>query len=142
VEGNVSKLIEQTESEERIRGVETVLITEDESSVRNLVARILRERGYTVLEASNGQNALDIAREYTGEIHLAITDIIMPGMNGRDLGSRLETMRPDLKVLYVSGYTDNAIVHHGILDSGVAFLQKPFTVGDLTRKVREMLNPS
>jgi two-component system, cell cycle sensor histidine kinase and response regulator CckA len=142
VEGNVSNIKEQPESEEKARGVETVLITEDESSVRNLVARILRERGYIVLEASNGQNALDIAREYTREIHLAITDIIMPGMNGRDLGSRLEAMRPGIKVLYVSGYTDNAIVHHGILDSGVAFLQKPFTVGGLTRKVREMLNPS
>ncbi len=140
VEGKASKLKEEIESEEMAQGIETVLIAEDESSIRSLAARILRERGYTVLEASNGQEALEVARAYAGEILLVITDVIMPEMNGKDLVAQLENGRPQIKVLYISGYTDNAIVHHGILDSGIAFLQKPFTVLNLARKVREVLD--
>jgi CheY-like chemotaxis protein len=140
VEGKVAKLKNEIKSELRTRGVETLLLIEDESSVRSLAARILRERDYTVLEASNGQEALDVAREYAGVIHLTLTDVIMPGMSCKDLVSQLDAMRPGIKVLYTSGYTDNAIVHHGILDSGVTFLQKPFTVEHLERKVREVLD--
>jgi CheY-like chemotaxis protein len=121
-------------------GTETVLIAEDEASVRSLVARVLRDRGYTVLEASNGQEALDAAQKYEGEILLLITDIIMPGMNGKDLAAQLQSIRPDIRTLYVSGYTENAIVHRGILDSEVDFLQKPFTTRNLARKVREVLD--
>ena len=108
--------------------------------MRALACRILRDRGYTVLEASNGKAALDIAREYAGEIHLILTDVVMPGMGGKDLVSQLKTARPDIKALYISGYTDNAIVHHGILDSNVNFLQKPFSVKRLMRKVREAIS--
>ncbi len=90
--------------------------------------------------AANGIEALEIAQKYEGAIHLLITDVVMPGMGGKALVSQLKTIRPETKVLYVSGYTDNAIVHHGILDSGVAFLQKPFTVDGLVRKARAVMD--
>jgi CheY-like chemotaxis protein len=140
VEGDIAELTEESQPEQGARGVETVLIAEDEPSVRALAARILRGRGYTVLEAANGKEALGVAEKYVGEIHLVLTDVVMPGISGRELVSRLEVIRPGIKSLYVSGYTDTAIVHNGMLDSGVAFLQKPFTVDDLTRKIREVLN--
>ncbi len=140
VEGDIAEFMEESKSEQEARGVETVLMAEDEPSVRTLAARILRGRGYTVFEASNGKEALDIAEKYAGEIHLVLTDVVMPGISGRELVSRLETVRPGIKSLYVSGYTDTAIVHNGMLDSGIAFLQKPFTVEDLTRKVREVFD--
>ena len=121
-------------------GAETVLIVEDDFSVRALASRILRERGYTVLEASDGAEALDIAGKYDGDIHLVLADVVMPGMSGRDLVRQFEMARPSIKALYVSGYTNTAIVHHGTLDPDVAFLQKPFAVADLLRKVRAVLN--
>jgi two-component system, cell cycle sensor histidine kinase and response regulator CckA len=140
VEAEILKLKENAETEEMVHGTETVIVAEDEASVRSLVARVLRDRGYTVLEASNGQEALDVAQTHAGEILLLITDIIMPGMNGKDLSARLQVIRPAIKTLYVSGYTENAIIHHGILDSEVDFLQKPFTTKNLVRKVREVLD--
>jgi two-component system, cell cycle sensor histidine kinase and response regulator CckA len=121
-------------------GTETILVVEDEPSVRALAARVLRDRGYKVLEAPDGSEALNIAREYKEEIHMVLTDVIMPGISGTVLVARLEHIRPGIKALYVSGYTDNAIVHHGILDSNVAFLQKPFTADSLVRKIREVLS--
>jgi len=121
-------------------GSETVLVVEDEASVRTLAVRILIDHGYYVLEASNGSEALRIAKEYEGKLHMIVTDVIMPGMSGKTMAAQLEAMRPDIKVLYISGYTDNAIVHHGILDSNVAFLQKPFSIEGLARKVREVLD--
>jgi two-component system cell cycle sensor histidine kinase/response regulator CckA len=121
------------------RGSETILIVEDEAAVRTLASRILRERGYRVLEAADGTEALRIAQEYQSEIHMVLTDVVMPGVGGKALIARLEELRPGIHALYISGYTDNAIVHHGILDSGVAFLQKPFSVDSLLRKVREVL---
>jgi PAS domain S-box-containing protein len=139
-EGKVPRIIQEGKTVQEDRGSETILVTEDESSVRALVARILRERGYTVLEASKGKEALDIAEKYSGEINLLITDVVMPGMGGKALESQLTAIRPSLKALFISGYTDNAIVHHGILDSDVVFLQKPFTVESLTRKVRAVLD--
>jgi len=117
-----------------------VLLVEDEDSVRSLASRILRDRGYRVLEASRGDEALRMAREFDGKIHLVLTDAIMPGMSGSALVSQLRTDRPGIKSLYISGYTDNAIVNYGIVDSHVAFLQKPFTVDGLARKLREVLN--
>jgi two-component system, cell cycle sensor histidine kinase and response regulator CckA len=140
VEGKASTVKKEVESDEMVHGIETVIVAEDEPAVRRLAARVLRERGYTILEASNGQEALEIARAYAGEILLVITDIIMPGMNGKDLVTQLQKMRPRIKALYISGYTNNAIVHHGILNSEIAFLQKPFTVRSLARKVREVLD--
>ncbi len=120
-------------------GSGTVLIAEDEAPVRALASRILRDRGYRVLEAPNGLEALRASAEYSGTIDLIMTDAVMPGISGSTLVSRLEALRPGIKALYVSGYTDNSIVHHGILGSNVNFLQKPFTVEGLARKVQEVL---
>jgi PAS domain S-box-containing protein len=121
-------------------GSETVLVVEDEQSVRALTCRVLRDRGYTILEAADGAEALVIAKYTTGKIDMVVTDVVMPGMTGKDLVVKLKSMRPDIKVLYTSGYTDTAIVHHGILNPDVAFLQKPFTVKNLAQKVREVIN--
>jgi CheY-like chemotaxis protein len=102
--------------------------------------KTLRERGYTVLEASDGIDALSVADAHEGEIHLLLTDVVMPQMGGKALAERMLRKRPALKILYTSGYTDNAIVHHGALDKGVALLQKPYTSLALTRRVRDVLD--
>ena len=122
-------------------GNETILLTEDEQSVRELAARILRDRGYQVYEAPDGREALAIAQRHPErKIHLLLTDVVMPGMSGKELADRLKLSIPDIKVLFISGYTDNAIVHHGVLDKGVNFIQKPFTPESLARKLREVLD--
>lgn len=139
-QGEIPKPVENSASERRLLGSETVLVVEDDAQVRALACRILRERGYSVIEAVNGMEALRIAAEFAGDIHLVLTDIVMPGINGRATVSRLEAARPGIKVLYVSGYADNAIVHQEILDSNTALLQKPFTVESLANKVREVIN--
>ncbi|MBN1570575.1 MAG: PAS domain S-box protein [Acidobacteria bacterium] len=124
------------------RGSETVLVVEDEAAVRELTVRILRERGYHVLEAADGQEALKLAHEYPGEIELVLTDVVMPAISGTTLVARLSAVRPKIKSLFVSGYTDNAVIHHGILEPNAAFLQKPFTMETLMRKIREVLSQS
>jgi PAS domain S-box-containing protein len=118
---------------------ETILLVEDEPEVRSLVQRLLKMQGYTVVAAANPDEALAIIRDFKGQIDLMVTDVVMPGMSGRQLAERLAKILPDLKVLFVSGYTDDAIVHHGFLDPGTAFLQKPFTPQALARKVREVI---
>jgi two-component system cell cycle sensor histidine kinase/response regulator CckA len=138
-EGGIKSATAQR-TESGFRGTETILMVEDETAVRTLACRILKDRGYKVLEAMEGTEALRLAKEYSGEIHMVITDVIMPGSGGARLVAGLEAERPGIKALYISGYTDNAIVHHGILDSNVAFLQKPFTVEGLARKVRDVLD--
>jgi len=122
------------------RGHETILLVEDEEGVREVAREFLQNFGYTVLAAGSPTEALRTAAEHTGEIHLLLTDVVMPEMGGRDLAEHLARLRPQMRVLYMSGYTDDAIVHHGVLDAGVAFLQKPFLRGALQRKVREVLD--
>jgi two-component system cell cycle sensor histidine kinase/response regulator CckA len=120
-------------------GSETVLLVEDEESVRQLVRDTLEARGYKVLEADDGEAGLQTAKEFAGTIDVIITDVVMPGMSGRELAQRVTEARPETKVLYLSGYTEEAIAHEGALDPGTAFLQKPFTLQLLSRKVREVL---
>jgi len=121
-------------------GSGTVLLVEDEESVRELVRDRLRKSGYTVLEAKNGAQALEISENHSGRIHLMITDVVMPGMSGRELAQRLWARQPHLQVLFMSGYTDNAML--GVLEVGTAFLQKPFSAQDLASKLRELLEGS
>jgi two-component system, cell cycle sensor histidine kinase and response regulator CckA len=139
LEGTGAAAPAQGRSEAVMPAGETVLIAEDESSVRALAARALREHGYTVLEAPDGMEALQVARERSGNIDLVLTDVIMPKISGTELVSQIQAMKPGVKALYLSGFTDGAVVHHGLLDSKMAFLQKPFTVENLTRKVREVI---
>lgn len=122
------------------RGTETILLAEDEAAVRALVSRALRASGYCVLEAQDGLEAVRIAGEFGGVIDLVITDVVMPELAGRLLSERLAELRPDIKVLYMSGYTDDAIIRHGVLERGAAFLQKPFTPDTLAMKVRAILD--
>ena len=121
-------------------GKETVLVVEDEEGVRTLVRDILEQNGYAVLEASHGAQALETSERHPGPIHLFLTDVVMPEMSGRELVQRLAILRPASKVLFMSGYTANAVVHRGALESETEFLQKPFTAATLTRKVRDILD--
>ncbi|MBI5510736.1 MAG: response regulator [Deltaproteobacteria bacterium] len=121
-------------------GTETILVVEDEEALRRVAQRSLEATGYKVLTAANGDEALLTGARHVGEIHLLLTDVVMPRMSGKTLAQELSKTRPTLKVVYMSGYTDNAIVHHGVLDAGTHFLAKPFTSTDLTRKVREVLD--
>ena len=120
-------------------GAETVLLVEDLDSVRVLVRAILGRNGYHVLEAQSGEAALDLAAAYPGKIHLLVTDVVMPRLTGPDLAERLRALRPELKVLFMSGYTDGAMAHHGLLEPGMEFVQKPVAPNVLLAKVREIL---
>jgi DNA-binding NtrC family response regulator len=115
-------------------------VVEDDEEVRKLAVRILKKQGYNVLEASQGLDAFLICEEHEKPMHLLLTDVVMPKMSGRELADRIVSIHPEIKVLYMSGYTDNAIAHHGILEKGTNFIQKPFTVDGLARKVREVLD--
>jgi len=121
-------------------GTETILLVEDETNLRYLARQFLEKEGYRVIDASDGMVAMQIAVAHEGVIHLLLTDVIMPGMNGRELAQRIVEMRPNVKVLYMSGYTENVIGRNGTLDAGVRLLQKPFTLRDLKSKVREVLD--
>ncbi len=119
---------------------ETILIVEADETARNLVHEILEDCGYHVLNATNGMAALSISALYEKSIDLLLADVVMPEMSGRELAERLAQLRPEIKILYMSGYTDDVIVHHGLLDEGINFIEKPFTPDALARKVREVLD--
>ena len=115
-------------------------MVEDEKGVREFLREVLESEGYTVLETSGGEEALKLCRDHAGTIHLMLTDVVMPRMSGRELAARAASLRPEMKTLFISGYTDDAIIHHGVLVPGVAFLEKPFTPEALARKVRAVLD--
>ena len=133
-------MAEQKIVRQSLRGNETLLLVEDEEQILNLGRRILSQQGYTVLVASRPEAAMVLAARHAGAIHLLITDVVMPGMNGKELLQRLRAAHPELKCLFMSGYTANVIAHHGVLDAGVQFLQKPFTIHSLSARVRELLD--
>jgi two-component system cell cycle sensor histidine kinase/response regulator CckA len=123
-------------------GTETILLVEDEANLRYLARQFLEKQGYRVIEAADGAVAMQIAVAHEGTIHLLLTDVIMPGMNGRELAQRISEIRPNVKILYMSGYTENVIGRNGTLDAGVRLLQKPFSLHNLKNKVREVLDSS
>ncbi len=125
---------------QNLEGNETILLAEDEDSARKLMRSALQEYGYWVLEAQDGREALQLSEHHKGPIHLLLTDVVMPRMSGRELAEHLQPLQPKMKVLYMSGYTDNAIVHHGVLESGMQFIQKPFTPKVLVSKIRRVLD--
>ena len=122
-------------------GSETVLLVEDERQVSELVTRALRKSGYTVLPASCGADALEILKTSATRIDLLLTDIVMPGINGRKLADRIKLMQPDIQVLYMSGYSDDAVLRHGVEAATMQFIGKPFSIKALKAKVRETLTP-
>jgi DNA-binding NtrC family response regulator len=117
----------------------TLLLVEDESGIRELTSELLASWGYEVLVARNGVEALEISGKHRGTIHLMVTDVVMPHMNGRDLAERMRQMRPEIKVIYMSGYTDNLVLQGGMVEEGSDFIQKPFTADTLARRVRAAL---
>jgi CheY-like chemotaxis protein len=122
------------------RGTETILLAEDETPLRKLTALTLERLGYTVYKAENGEEALKLAAEHGDVIDLLVTDVVMPGMSGRELADALHAQRPELRVLYLSGYTDDAVVRNGVRQAEVSFLQKPFRLNALAVKLRETLD--
>jgi CheY-like chemotaxis protein len=119
--------------------IETVLVIEDDALVRSLMSRVLRVDGYTVLDAANGREAIQIARDFQGEIHLVLADVIMPELSGKAVFIKIEAVRPGIKVLYITGYPENILINNGSLTVNDPLLPKPFTADALRRKVREVL---
>jgi len=140
----VADQVEQVETRRQaiLKGEGTILLVEDEDVVREMVAETLKDCGYMVLIAGDGPAALDLSDEFSGEIKLMLTDVVMPQMSGRQLTEKLSPKRPSMKVLYMSGYTDDAIVHHGVLEEGTAFIGKPFSPDALVLKIGELLGAS
>jgi two-component system cell cycle sensor histidine kinase/response regulator CckA len=122
------------------RGTETVLLVEDETTVRDFAARVLVEQGYTVLQAGNGREALQVSQQHQGEIHLLLTDVVMPEMGGKLLSEQIKLSYPTIKILFTSGYTDSAVIRQGILADDIDFIQKPFSPADLAVSVRKALD--
>ena len=122
-----------------LRGTEVILLVEDEEAVRDLVRTILVAQGYEVVVAEDPQHAEDLACKFPGEIHLLLTDVVMPGASGRELAARIMKSRPGIRVLYMSGYTENVVTSGGLLESGLVFIQKPFSPSVLIHKIREVL---
>jgi PAS domain S-box-containing protein len=140
VKDEESALPEEIKKDEVITGNETILVVEDEDILREMAVEFLKSLGYNVLSAENGGTALMISEQHKGMIHLMLTDVVMPNMNGRQLAERLQKEHPEMNVLYTSGYTEDIIVHHGILDSGLNFIGKPYRLQALAKKIRELLS--
>ena len=141
VENIEAEQIMRIESSKPEHGTETILVVEDEESVRNIILTILENCGYSVFEAKNGYEALQLSIFLKERpIDILITDVVMPGVSGLEIAEQLSAQRPDMKVLYISGYTDDAVINHGLLKDEINFLQKPFTPKSLARKVRELLD--
>jgi PAS domain S-box-containing protein len=121
-------------------GTETILLVEDEPSILRMSRMMLERKGYSVLPATTPGEAIDLAKTHADKIHLLMTDVVMPEMNGRDLAGQITDLYPDIQLLFMSGYTSNVIAHQGVLDDGVAFIQKPFSMADMTEKIRELLD--
>jgi len=137
--GEAGEGIEAAETEIPRGHGETILVVEDETSVLHLARRVLEKLGYVVLTAASPAEAVNMVREHAGEIHLLMTDVVLPEMSGRDLAGEIAKIRPDIRTLFMSGYTANVIAHQEVLDEGVHFMGKPFTPDSLGRKVREAL---
>lgn len=146
VQEGVAEATAPTPAQEELHGSETILVVEDEDLVRKLICKILTRFGFTVLEARDGDEALLLVEKLTEPIHLLLTDVVMPQMSGRELADRLKDNLPEIKVLFMSGYTENAIIHHGVIEPELAFIQKPFSPPGLVEKIRKILdtteNPS
>ena len=125
---------------ELLRRSETILLVEDAEPLRDLTRVLLKNNGYTVLVAESGAEAIELAEHDDQPIHLLLTDVVMPGMSGREVASYLTAKRPEMRVIYMSGYTNDVIAHHGVLDSGISFIEKPFSQETLMRKLREVLD--
>jgi two-component system, cell cycle sensor histidine kinase and response regulator CckA len=140
----VDQPVQTTGSDRRLgsvqRGTETILLVEDDPQLRQLSSSVLAHCGYKVLVASSPEEGLDVCRSNHHDIRLLVTDVVMPRMNGRQLAEQILQISPNVRVLYISGYTNNAIVHYGVLDAGLWFLPKPFTLSALVAKVREVLD--
>ena len=134
VEGDAAEMMELQD------GNENILLVEDEDVVRDMAGRILRDHGYNDIEARRGDEAMNLSELYAGTVHLLLTDVVMPEMSGRELAEQLSPVRPDMKVLYMSGYTDDAVLRHGVQEERMPFLQKPFIPDALVLKVREVLD--
>jgi len=141
VEAAPERLAGHAPLREVAHGTETVLLVEDNQSVRALARTLLSRLGYTVCEASNGREAIELAQGRRGRIDLLLTDVVMPGMNGREMAERLVALHPEMKVLFTSGYTENVIVHHGVLEENLNFIGKPYTMQALSEKIRAVLRP-
>jgi CheY-like chemotaxis protein len=140
IEGELLKTSPESHLKQDKIGHETILIAEDDAGLRMLAGRMLRNSGFTVIEAADGDEALNLAKKYEGEIHLIFTDAIMPGMGTRELVEQMKVIHPAIKSLYTSGYTDAVIVQQGVLDKNVAFLQKPYDAASLMKNIRKVLD--
>ncbi len=138
------KTAEETESKFAAKvlpqGKETILIVDDNISIRQLIVETLKQLGYNCLQAESGKDAINILRQYSGEVHLLLTDVVMPGMSGRALAETIRKERPEMKVIFMSGYTENIIAHHGVLEQGINYISKPITPVTLTQKIRRVLH--
>jgi len=140
IDARAEAIHDRAVSDEPPGGTEVILLVEDERQVRDVAARMLGYLGYEVLSADSGSAALDCSRQHAGAIDLLLTDVIMPQQNGKQLAERLVQERPGLRVLYMSGHTDDSIAHHGVLDAGVELIRKPFTHQELATRVRQRLD--